>query len=203
MELDRPAQWPRLAGRALVALYRYTLSPVIGPRCRHLADVLGLCRPGDRPLRTLGRFMDGARSLSALPPVGHRRARFRAGYIAGRRALVPALALRTLAGNQRTSALTSENGWEHDPGCLWCRTKGLAMSEPALTMDRKTWLLLVLLSVLWGGSFFFIGAALRELPPLTVVLARVPLAPPLCCRSSRSWAARCRRRLPAGGRFSS
>jgi putative membrane protein insertion efficiency factor len=27
---------PRLAGRGLVQLYRYTLSPVIGPRCRHL-----------------------------------------------------------------------------------------------------------------------------------------------------------------------
>ena len=27
---------PRLLGRGLVALYRYTLSPLIGPRCRHL-----------------------------------------------------------------------------------------------------------------------------------------------------------------------
>jgi hypothetical protein len=27
---------PRLLGRALVAIYRYTLSPLIGPRCRHL-----------------------------------------------------------------------------------------------------------------------------------------------------------------------
>jgi drug/metabolite transporter (DMT)-like permease len=31
------------------------------------------------------------------------------------------------------------------------------------------------LSVLWGGSFFFNGAALRELPPLTLVLLRVAL----------------------------
>ena len=30
------AALPRLIGRALVALYRYTLSPLIGPRCRHL-----------------------------------------------------------------------------------------------------------------------------------------------------------------------
>jgi putative membrane protein insertion efficiency factor len=30
------AQLPRLTGRALVALYRYTLSPLLGPRCRHL-----------------------------------------------------------------------------------------------------------------------------------------------------------------------
>jgi len=27
---------PRLLGRGLVALYRYTLAPLIGPRCRHL-----------------------------------------------------------------------------------------------------------------------------------------------------------------------
>lgn len=27
---------PRLAGRSLVTVYRYTLSPLIGPRCRHL-----------------------------------------------------------------------------------------------------------------------------------------------------------------------
>jgi putative membrane protein insertion efficiency factor len=30
------ARLPRLAGRGLVALYRYTLSPLLGPRCRHL-----------------------------------------------------------------------------------------------------------------------------------------------------------------------
>jgi drug/metabolite transporter (DMT)-like permease len=34
----------------------------------------------------------------------------------------------------------------------------------------------VFLSVLWGGSFFFNGVALRELPPLTVAFARVFLA---------------------------
>jgi hypothetical protein len=27
---------PRRFGRALVTVYRYTLSPVLGPRCRHL-----------------------------------------------------------------------------------------------------------------------------------------------------------------------
>jgi uncharacterized protein len=30
------ARLPRLAGRGLVAIYRYTLAPLIGPRCRHL-----------------------------------------------------------------------------------------------------------------------------------------------------------------------
>lgn len=27
---------PRLAGRGLILIYRYALSPLIGPRCRHL-----------------------------------------------------------------------------------------------------------------------------------------------------------------------
>jgi putative membrane protein insertion efficiency factor len=30
------ARLPRLAGRGLATIYRYTLSPLIGPRCRHL-----------------------------------------------------------------------------------------------------------------------------------------------------------------------
>ncbi len=44
------------------------------------------------------------------------------------------------------------------------------------TMNRVEWGLLVLLSVLWGGAFFRVGIALIELPPLTVVLARVGIA---------------------------
>lgn len=43
-------------------------------------------------------------------------------------------------------------------------------------MNRAEWGLLVLLSVLWGGAFFCVGIALVELPPLTVVLARVSIA---------------------------
>ena len=42
-----------------------------------------------------------------------------------------------------------------------------------LPMHRHDWVLLVLLSVLWGGSFFFNGVALREVPPLTVAFVRV------------------------------
>ncbi|MET4370761.1 drug/metabolite transporter (DMT)-like permease [Bradyrhizobium sp. LB12.1] len=42
-------------------------------------------------------------------------------------------------------------------------------------IDARDWSLLALLSVLWGGSFFFNGAALRELPPLTLVFLRVGL----------------------------
>ena len=44
------------------------------------------------------------------------------------------------------------------------------------TMGTTEWLLLVILSVLWGGSFFFNAVALEDLPPLTVVLARVAIA---------------------------
>lgn len=40
-------------------------------------------------------------------------------------------------------------------------------------IDARDWLLLGLLSILWGGSFFFNSAALRDLPPLTLVLLRV------------------------------
>ncbi|HXH13472.1 MAG TPA: EamA family transporter [Alphaproteobacteria bacterium] len=38
------------------------------------------------------------------------------------------------------------------------------------------WLLLITLSVLWGGSFFFVGIAVAGLPPFTMVVLRVGLA---------------------------
>jgi len=43
-------------------------------------------------------------------------------------------------------------------------------------MRTTDWLLLVLLSVLWGATFFFVAIALQDLRPLTLVLARVALA---------------------------
>ncbi|WP_234890806.1 DMT family transporter [Agrobacterium vitis] len=49
------------------------------------------------------------------------------------------------------------------------------MQKPG-TMRLFDWALLLVLSVLWGGSFFFSKIALSELPPLTVVLARVAIA---------------------------
>ena len=42
-------------------------------------------------------------------------------------------------------------------------------------IDARDGSLLAVLSVLWGGSFFFNGLALKELPPLTLVLLRVAL----------------------------
>jgi drug/metabolite transporter (DMT)-like permease len=50
------------------------------------------------------------------------------------------------------------------------------MATAEARMDERDWGLLVLLSVLWGGSFFFTGVAVRELPPFTIVLARVAIA---------------------------
>ena len=47
---------------------------------------------------------------------------------------------------------------------------------PQRAMTPAEWGLLLLLSLLWGGSFFFIGVAVKELPPLTIVTARVCLA---------------------------
>ena len=49
------------------------------------------------------------------------------------------------------------------------------MAAPPQTIDGRTAQLLIFLSILWGGSFFFTGAAVRELPPLTIVLTRVAL----------------------------
>ena len=39
-------------------------------------------------------------------------------------------------------------------------------------MRAKHWLLLIILSVLWGGTFIFVREALTALPPLSVTLAR-------------------------------
>ena len=44
------------------------------------------------------------------------------------------------------------------------------------SMTAREWALLLALSVLWGGSFFFVGVAVKELPPLTIVAARVSIA---------------------------
>ena len=45
-----------------------------------------------------------------------------------------------------------------------------------LAMELSEWLLLGLLSVIWGGSFFFVEVAVREVTPLTLVFCRVGLA---------------------------
>ena len=43
-------------------------------------------------------------------------------------------------------------------------------------MGNLEWLFLLILSILWGGSFFFAKVAVLEVPPLTLVLYRVGIA---------------------------
>jgi drug/metabolite transporter (DMT)-like permease len=43
-------------------------------------------------------------------------------------------------------------------------------------MGASEWILLIILSILWGGSFFFFKVLVDVLPPVTVVLGRVGLA---------------------------
>jgi len=44
------------------------------------------------------------------------------------------------------------------------------------TMGIGEWSLILVLSVIWGGSFFFIEIALRDMTPLTIVFCRVAFA---------------------------
>ena len=51
-------------------------------------------------------------------------------------------------------------------------------SKPTIntSMTFHEWGLLLALSILWGGSFFFNGVAVRELPTFTIVVSRIALA---------------------------
>ena len=69
------------------------------------------------------------------------------------------------------------------------------MSE--LEIDRRDLVLLGILSILWGGSFFFVGVAVNELPACTIVFGRVAIAAPLIL----SVLAFLRMRLPADARL--
>jgi drug/metabolite transporter (DMT)-like permease len=50
------------------------------------------------------------------------------------------------------------------------------MPPSKLTMSGTDWILLIILSVLWGGSFFFAKIALDAFPPLTLAFLRVAIA---------------------------
>ncbi|MBP1871112.1 drug/metabolite transporter (DMT)-like permease [Ensifer adhaerens] len=52
------------------------------------------------------------------------------------------------------------------------------MSGPAnaKVMGPGEWAMLIALSMLWGGSFFFVGVTVKALPPFTIVALRVVLA---------------------------
>jgi drug/metabolite transporter (DMT)-like permease len=48
------------------------------------------------------------------------------------------------------------------------------MAEPEI--HHRDLLLLAILSILWGGSFFFVGIVVKELPASTIVFGRVTIA---------------------------
>jgi drug/metabolite transporter (DMT)-like permease len=70
-----------------------------------------------------------------------------------------------------------------------------SMPAPA-RMSLLDWSLLLALSILWGGSFFFVGVVVKTVPPFTIVLLRVAIAAAalhLVLRATRSpmpWDAR-------------
>src|SRR5437763_10656143 len=43
-------------------------------------------------------------------------------------------------------------------------------------MNGGDWLILGILALIWGGAFFFIGVAVRHVPPLTYVWLRLTIA---------------------------
>ena len=43
-------------------------------------------------------------------------------------------------------------------------------------MNGRDWLILGFLALIWGGAFFFIGVAVRHVPPLTYVWLRITIA---------------------------
>ena len=43
-------------------------------------------------------------------------------------------------------------------------------------MNGRDWLILGILALIWGGAFFFIGVAVRHVPPLTYVWLRLTIA---------------------------
>ena len=45
-----------------------------------------------------------------------------------------------------------------------------------MQMNRSDWLILASLALIWGGAFFFIGVAVRHVPPLTYVWLRLTIA---------------------------
>ena len=100
---DQPAfiaRLPRLAGHGLVALYRLTLSPLLGPRCRHLPTCSDYA---DEAIGRFGLWAGGWMALARIlrcQPWGTSGLDFVPAESASARALVFALALRPLARRQ-------------------------------------------------------------------------------------------------------
>jgi len=54
------------------------------------------------------------------------------------------------------------------------------------TMDARAWLLVVLLSILFGGSFFFVEIIVEQIPTFTTVAARAGLAALVLAAAARA-----------------
>lgn len=50
------------------------------------------------------------------------------------------------------------------------------MQSNVTSMGLREWTMLIILSILWGGSFFLVAVSLEELPPLTLVALRSTVA---------------------------
>jgi drug/metabolite transporter (DMT)-like permease len=50
------------------------------------------------------------------------------------------------------------------------------MPASDLRITPGDWLRLLVLGALWGGSFFFVGVAVKEVPPMTIVFSRTLVA---------------------------
>ncbi len=49
-------------------------------------------------------------------------------------------------------------------------------TNPEYKIDTQAWLMLAGLALIWGGSFMFVGIAVKELPALLIVFARLGIA---------------------------
>ena len=68
---------------------------------------------------------------------------------------------------------------------------------PAPLMGPTEWLLLIILSMLWGGSFLFAKIAVTHVPPLVVVWLRVSIAAAILLALLPAFGVK----LPRDGRF--
>lgn len=61
------------------------------------------------------------------------------------------------------------------------------MSSVSRSMSPVDWAQLLLLSLVWGGSYLFVGVAVKELPPPVIVFARVAIASAVLLAAARMW----------------
>lgn len=52
----------------------------------------------------------------------------------------------------------------------------MSTGQSAQGMSAQIWAMLLVLGILWGGSFFFVAVAVHELPPITLATCRVGIA---------------------------